>query len=91
MSDAQYMEKVLHVGKTDRYGINKDVWLAGEAITLLNVTADALVTVDSFSFVGGDITALLTGVSSGVSKVHFEYTTATRSDCQTILVRVKVC
>lgn len=91
MSDAQYVDKVLHIGKTDRYGINKDVWLAGDVITLLNVTADALVTVDSFSFVGGDMSAVLTGVSAGVAKVHFEYSTATRSDCQTILVRVKVC
>lgn len=91
MSGAQYAEKILHIGKTDMYGINKTAWLAGETITSLTVTSDDLVTVNSSSFNGGDMMATITGVSAGMSKIHFDYTTTNRSDCQTILVRVKVC
>ncbi len=88
------VEKSLHVGKTDSYSLTVNTtWLNGEAILTANVTSDiADVTVGDVSIVGNVIYAYLTGVSAkAYTDVHFDYTTATRSDCDTIRVKLEAC
>ena len=92
------VEKPLHVGKEDTYSLtindNPDGgWLNGEAITSVTVTADsAYITVGTTSIVDNIMYVYLTGVSSKMaSEVHFDYTTATRSDCDYINVDVEDC
>lgn len=73
----------LKVSKTDSFTLDVSAWLGDESILTLNVTeqATSLVTIGASVFDGGNLTVLLTGVATGAAEVHFDYTTATRSDC----------
>lgn len=72
----------LKLTKTDAFELDVSSWLASESIATLAVTnPDGRVTVTSSTHSNGVLSCLLTGVSLGVAEVHFEYTTATRSDC----------
>lgn len=82
-------ERRLKVNKTDSFTLDVTSWLGSESITSLVVSnADGRVSVGANSFTGGLLSVLLTGVSTGGAEVHFNYTTATRSDCYASIVAV---
>lgn len=82
-------ERKLKVNKIDAFTLDVTSWLDSESITSLVVSnADGRVTVGASSFSGGLLSVLLTGVATGAAEVHFDYTTATRSDCYASIVVV---
>ncbi len=82
--------KPLKATKTDRYALDVNTWLDGQSLSSFSVTAEA----GSNIIVGtpvndnGSISVLLTGADLGLWGVTFEYTTATRSDCETVKLYV---
>lgn len=87
---ADTYEKRLVVGNTDTYTYTVDsAWLGGETISSHTVTVDALVTKNNSSVSDNVIGVSLTGVSTGGSQVHFEWTTSDgRDDCKTVILVV---
>lgn len=72
----------LKVDKTDAYELDVTRWAGSESITSFSVeTDDPYISVGVTTISGGKLSVLLTGVSEGIAELHFEYTTATRSDC----------
>jgi hypothetical protein len=88
LSNGGVQQKHLRVSKTERYTFNLSAWLNGEAIATATVTGDAKATLSTADISGGVIGWFATGVAKGVSVVHIDYTTATRSDCQTLRIIV---
>lgn len=87
-------ERRLKVNKTDSFTLDVSSWLGDESIASLVVSepAGSLVTIGASSFSGSSLSVLLTGVSTGAAEIHFDYTTATRSDCyKAIVVIVDDC
>lgn len=85
-------QKPLPVGKTGNYTITVSPrWLGEEVITGFTVTVDSGVTKSLETFDNNILQTYLTGVTEGLHKIHFEWTTATRSDCSTVAVRVVSC
>lgn len=75
-------ERRLKVNKTDTFTIDVSGWAAGEVITSSVVTEPGgLTLINSDSIDGSKLTVSLTGVTTGGAQVHFDYATATRSDC----------
>lgn len=88
------IEKPLKVGKTDTYSLSVNTtWLNGETINSATVTVDnTYITDGAVSIVDNVIYVFLTGVAAKASvEVHFDYATATRSDCDYIIVSVEDC
>lgn len=95
------IEKPLKVGKIDTYSLKVNNtggddgkgWLGDETLTSATVTVDnAFATDGTVSIIDNVIYVFLTGVTANTSlKVHFDYATATRSDCDYIIVRVEDC
>lgn len=95
------IEKPLKVGKTDTYslkvsntgGDDDKGWLGDEALTSATITVDnTYITDGAVSIVGNVIYVFLTGVLANSNvEVHFDYATATRSDCDYIIVSVEDC
>jgi hypothetical protein len=88
LSNGGVAEKPVKISKTERYTFNLSAWLNGEAIATATVTGDAKATLSAADINGGIIGWFATGVAKGVSVVHIEYTTATRSDCQNLRIIV---
>jgi hypothetical protein len=88
LSNGGVLQKHLRVSKTERYTFNLAGWLNGETIATATVTGDDKATLSAADITGGIIGWFATGVAKGVSLVHIEYTTATRSDCQTLRIIV---
>lgn len=90
---SQLYAKPLPVGKTGNYTLTIDGgWLGQETITSQTITTDTdEITVGLDSSANNVIQVYLTGVSVGRHEVHFEWTTATRSDCTTCYVDVVEC
>lgn len=91
---ANLIKKPLHVGKVDSYSLTVDPeWLNGEPILTANVVSDTdYIAVGATSIVGNIIYMYLTGVAEkGGSDIHIDYTTATRTDCDTVRVIVESC
>lgn len=86
-------EKALPVGKTGNYTLTvSGEWLGSEQIVSFNVTApDGGFSVGATTVSSNVIQSLLTGLQVGTYKVHFEFATATRSDCYTAYVDVIEC
>lgn len=79
----------LKVNRTDAFVFNISGWLSTEEVTSLTVTnADGLVTIVSSDINGANLEVLLTGVTEGSATLHFDYTTATRNNCDTATVKV---
>ena len=88
------VQKPLKVGKVDDYSITIDLdWLNGDEITSATATSDtAKVTAGAVTIVDNKIFVALTGVeATNATDVHFDYTTATRSDCDYITITVEDC
>lgn len=88
------IEKPLKVGKTDTYSLSVNTtWLNGETINSATVTVDnTYITDGAVTIVGNVIYVFLTGVLANSNvEVHFDYATATRSDCDYIIVSVEDC
>lgn len=82
-------ERRLKVNKTDAFTIDVTSWASDEDITSLSVTqVGSLVTIGASTFANGLLTVSLTGVSTGAAEIHYDYTTATRSDCYKAIVAV---
>ena len=82
------IEKTLKVGKTERYTLGVREWLNGEPLTGAVLTGDGKATLSPADIDGGDINWFATGVTKGACKIQVDYTTATRSDRQTVVVVV---
>ena len=87
----QLYEKPLPVGKVGNYTYTIDSgWLDGESVTSLTITCDgATVTLPTSS--GNVLQAYFEGVTVGRHEVHWEWTTATRSDCDTGILTIVEC
>ena len=83
-------EKGLHVSKVDTYTYTVPAeWLGSETLSSHDVTVGPEVTKNSSGVTGNVIGVSLTGLSTGNSVLHFEYTTSGgRSDCATATVKV---
>lgn len=88
LSNGGVAQKPVRIGKTERYTLNLNSWLNGEVLASATVTGDAKATLSASDINGGVIGWFATGVEKGVSAVHVEYSTATRTDCQTIRIIV---
>ena len=88
---SQLYEKPLPVGKVGNYTLTVDKgWLGSESITSVNVTCDgATVTLPTFS--GNVLQAYFTAQIGGRISVHWEWSTATRSDCFTTYINGVTC
>ena len=74
-------EKLLKVGKKERYTLGISSWLGSESLTSATVTAcGSLLTINSSDYSGSTIGFFATGVTKGSSEVIVSYATATRSD-----------
>lgn len=87
------VEKELKVAKTDTYSLTvSTVWLGVETILSAVITVDgAKVTYNSQSIVDNIIYMSLTGVATGSTAVHIDYTTATRTDCDSFRLVIGEC
>lgn len=84
--------KALKIGKVERYELDLAAWLDSEPLVSATVTPTAEASqVGVVDIVGGVIGFFLTGVGSGVCTLEFNYTTATRTDCYKLYVRVTDC
>ena len=86
-------DRPLFVGKTDGYSITLgDKWLDGETIISANVTSvdspDNITLGVHAVVTGNTVSVPITGVTEGYHTVHFEYDTATRSSCCSVIVHV---
>jgi uncharacterized protein YjdB len=83
----------LKVGKIDNFTLSlSSGYLDGEVITSATVTTtSAALTINSVSNNGVVISALCTGVTEGDAELHFTWTTATRSGCETHIVIILDC
>jgi len=83
-------ERRLKVNKTDSFTLDVSSWTGDESVTSLTVTEpnSSLVSIGANTFANNLLTVLLTGVSTGAAEIHFDYTTATRSDCYKAVVVV---
>lgn len=88
---SQWYEKPLPVGKTGNYTLTLDSgWLGNETITSVTATCDdATVTLPTSN--GNVLQAFFEGVNAGTSEVHWEWATATRSDCYTVVINIVEC
>lgn len=75
-------ERKLKVNKTDTFSLDVSNWAEDEVVLTCDITEPTgLTSVNSSVISDNKITVSLTGVSTGGAQVHFDYTTATRSDC----------
>lgn len=87
-----FIEKPLRVGKRERYEVDLNNWLDGEALVSATVEPDA-----KAAFIGmpdlaaGVIGFFIEGVTRGNCTVHLNYATATRTDCYTVFINVTNC
>lgn len=82
-------KRKLKVSKTDAYVLNVSSWLSSEEITSFTVTPqNSLLSIGATSIDGGDLKFLAAGIVTGAEELHFEYTTATRSDCYVATLNV---
>lgn len=88
LSNGGVAEKHVRISKTERYTLNLAAWLDGEVLATSSISGDAKTTLSVSDINGGVIGWFATGVTKGVSVIHIEYTTATRSDCQTVRIIV---
>ena len=88
---SQLYQKPLPVGKTGNYTLTLDSgWLGAETITNVNVTCDgATVTLPTSN--GNVLQAFFEGDTRGRAEVHWEWATATRSDCYTATLDIVEC
>lgn len=88
------VQKPLKVGKTDSYSLTvSSEWLGSETIVSATVTTDnSYVTSGAVTIVDNIIYVFLTGVlATNRTEIHFDYSTATRTDCDSFNVVVKDC
>lgn len=82
-------QRTVKVSKTDAVGIDVSSWLDGGTIASLTVTDESgLTTVGATQINGGVLTVLITGVTEGAAELHFNYATASRSDCAVLIVPI---
>lgn len=90
---SQLYEKPLPVGKTGNYTLTVDSgWLGGDSITSVSASVPsggATVTLPTSS--GNVLQAFFEGVTVGRHEVEWEWATATRSDCYTVILDVVEC
>jgi hypothetical protein len=88
-------QKALKIGKADRYGIDVNSWLYGDALVSFDVVTPAgsglvasgkvVAPIDGVNH----LTCILSGAAAvGVYDIEFTYQTADRSDCQAVRLTV---
>lgn len=88
---SQLYEKPLPVGKVGNYTYTIDSgWLGAESITSVNATCGGA-TVTLPTSAGNVLQAYFEGVTTGRHEVHWSWTTATRSDCDTGVLTIVEC
>jgi hypothetical protein len=82
--------RAVKVTKVDVVGIDISTWLNGElcsSFTVVDVTAFS--SVGNKTIEGDKLLVQITGVSAGLSELHFEYSTSTgRIDCFVLNVNI---
>lgn len=83
----------LKVGKIDNFTFSlSSGYLDGEVITSAIVTTESTaLTINTVSNNTSVVSALCTGVTEGDAELHFAWTTATRSGCETHTVIILDC
>ena len=83
-------EKPLKQTKTDRYGLDVTPWLDGQPLATFAVTAplESGITVGTVVNDNNTISVLLTAGNIGRWDIDYEYSTSTRSDCQSLALTV---
>lgn len=85
---ATFIRKV-RVSKTEAFAIDKTSWQVTEEITLLSVVStDGNVIITGTEIDGGLLKCLATGVNIGNAELIFSFSTATRSGCEPVTVKV---
>jgi len=85
-------QKSLTVGKTDRYSVDLENWLDSQVVIDSTISSVGALTTESATTISGSIVSwLITGVTSGVETYDINYSTATRSDCIKVQLRVEAC
>ena len=86
-------ERPLKIGKIDNYTFTlSSGYLEGEVITSASVTtASVNLTVDSFVNDGVTISVLCSGLVAGDAELHYNWTTATRSGCDSNTIIIEQC
>ncbi len=79
-------DKILKVGKTERYTYDVTEWLSGETLTSAQVTASGVNASISSVLIDGDtITFLATGLQVGTQELRVNFSTATRTDTSPVM------
>lgn len=79
----------LKESKTEAFAIDKTSWLVTEEITQLSVVSvDGNVVIVATEIEGGLLKFLATGVNVGSANIIFSFSTATRSDCEKVTIKV---
>ena len=87
-----FIEKPLRVGKRERYEVDLNNWLDGEALVSATVEPDAKATISGApDLTSGVIGFFIEGAERGSCAVHLNYSTATRTDCYTVFINVTNC
>ena len=82
-------KRKLSVGHTDAVGIDVSAFADGDTIVSLSVADNtAFSSVGATQINGNVLTALITGVSTGVAELVFSYGTSERNDCVTLRVEI---
>lgn len=86
-------DRPLKVGKTGSYTLElHPLYLDGEVIATSAATQiGEFLTVNSTSNTSDTISVNCTGDAVGEAIIEFEWTTATRSDCKKMIVKVEEC
>ena len=83
------LDRKVKVGKLEAYELDISSWLSTESlITLLVTDSTRRVVVVNTQVVGPLLRTIIKGVGIGPAELHFEYKTATRSNCITVIVNV---
>ena len=79
----------LRISKREAYQLDVSEWLAGESVSSLTVDTDSsFLTVEATQIDGSLLKCICQGVSVGNAELHFQFTTATRSNCDKATVKV---
>ena len=86
-------DRPLKVGKIDNFTLTlAGGYLDGETIVSATVTTtDTDLSLDSFVFNADTISAVCTGIAEGEAELHYSWTTASRSGCESHTVIILDC
>ena len=93
--NSYFWQKPLKIGKRDTYTVDLSTWSKDEPIiTLTTTTKSALVFIEN-NFIGTNpkginsiVGVTVSGLLDGIEEITFNYSTSTRTDSETIKLKV---